>query len=116
MLYKIRGSESRIHLPQEDNLPSKFTESAPISERLFDPQYYATLSAMEPLSRTGYLQEEYACYFAPRRYDQLLKCPPARFLLRVSGIFFTLSRLARFWRLSPLERRAVVNFRFRRLR
>ena len=25
---------------------SKFTESAPISERLFDPQYYATLSAL----------------------------------------------------------------------
>jgi hypothetical protein len=24
---------------------SKFTDSAPISERLFDPQYYATLSA-----------------------------------------------------------------------
>jgi hypothetical protein len=51
---------------------SKFTESAPISERLFDPQYYATLSALDPLSRTGYLQEEYSCYFAPRRYDQLL--------------------------------------------
>jgi hypothetical protein len=50
---------------------SKFTESAPISERLFDPQYYATLSALDPLSRTGYLQEEYSCYFAPRRYDQL---------------------------------------------
>ncbi len=43
---------------------SKCTESAPISERLFDPQYYATLSALDPLSRTGYLQEEYACYFA----------------------------------------------------
>jgi hypothetical protein len=42
---------------------SKFTESAPISERLFDPQYYATLSALDPCSRTGYLQEEYACYF-----------------------------------------------------
>jgi hypothetical protein len=27
---------------------SKFTESAPISERLFDPQYYATLSALDP--------------------------------------------------------------------
>ena len=52
---------------------SKFTESAPISERLFDPQYYATLSALDPLSRTGYLQEEYSCYFAPRRYDQLLR-------------------------------------------
>jgi hypothetical protein len=39
---------------------SKFTESAPISERLFDPQYYATLSALDPLSRTGYLQEEAA--------------------------------------------------------
>ena len=51
---------------------SKFAESAPISERLFDPQYYATLSALDPLSRTGYLQEEYSCYFAPRRYDQLL--------------------------------------------
>ena len=51
---------------------SKFTESAPISERLFDPQYYATLSALDPLSRTGYLKEEYSCYFAPRRYDQLL--------------------------------------------
>ena len=37
---------------------SKFTESAPISERLFDPQYYATLTAFDPLSRTGYLQEE----------------------------------------------------------
>src|ERR1700731_2688772 len=49
---------------------SKFTESAPISERLFDPQYYATLSALDPLSRTGYLQEEYSCYFAPRRYDR----------------------------------------------
>jgi hypothetical protein len=36
---------------------SKFTESAPISERLFDPQYYATLSALDPLSRTGYLAE-----------------------------------------------------------
>jgi hypothetical protein len=33
---------------------SKFTESAPISERLFDLQYYATLSALDPLSRTGY--------------------------------------------------------------
>ena len=52
---------------------SKFTESAPISERLFDPQYYATLSALDPLSRTGYLQEEYSCYFAPRWYDQLLR-------------------------------------------
>ena len=52
---------------------SKFTESAPISERLFDPQYYATLSALDPLSRTGYLQEEYSCYFVPRRYDQLLR-------------------------------------------
>ena len=52
---------------------SKFTESAPISERLFDPQYYATLSALDPLSRTGYLKEEYAYYFAPRRYDQLLR-------------------------------------------
>jgi len=52
---------------------SKFTESAPISERLFDPQYYTTLSALDPLSRTGYLQEEYSCYFAPRRYDQLLR-------------------------------------------
>ena len=52
---------------------SKFTESAPISERLFDPQYYATLSALDPLSRTGYLKEEYSCYFAPRRYDQLLR-------------------------------------------
>ena len=52
---------------------SKFSESAPISERLFDPQYYATLSALDPLSRTGYLEEEYACYFAPRRYDQLLR-------------------------------------------
>ena len=41
--------------------------------QLFDPQYYATLSALDPLSRTGYLQEEYACYFAPRRYDQLLR-------------------------------------------
>ncbi len=51
---------------------SKFTESAPISERLFDPQYYATLSALDPLSRTGYLKEEYSCYFAPRRCDQLL--------------------------------------------
>src|SRR5258705_11427788 len=52
---------------------SKCTESSPISERLFDPQYYATLSAQDPLSRTGYLQEEYSCYFAPRRYDQLLR-------------------------------------------
>ena len=52
---------------------SKFTELAPISERLFDPQYYATLSALAPLSRTGYLKEEYSCYFAPRRYDQLLR-------------------------------------------
>ena len=32
---------------------SKFTELAPISERLFDPQYYATLSALAPLSRDG---------------------------------------------------------------
>src|ERR1700735_4061850 len=31
---------------------SKCTESAPASERLFDPQYYATLSALDPLSRT----------------------------------------------------------------
>ena len=31
------------------------------------------LSALDPLSRTGYLQEEYSCYFAPRRYDQLLR-------------------------------------------
>jgi hypothetical protein len=54
---------------------SKFTESAPISERLFDPQYYATLSALDPLSRTGYLQEQYSCYFVPRRYDQLLRIP-----------------------------------------
>ena len=30
---------------------SKCTESAPISERLFDPQYYATLSALDPLGR-----------------------------------------------------------------
>ena len=52
---------------------SKITESAPISERLFDPQYYATLSAFDPLSRTGYLKEEYSCYFVPRRYDQLLR-------------------------------------------
>ena len=51
---------------------SKFTESAPISERLFDPQYYATLNGVDPLSRTGYLETEYSCYFAPRRYDQLL--------------------------------------------
>jgi hypothetical protein len=51
---------------------SKFTESAPISERLFDPQYYATLNGVDPLSRTGYLEKEYSCYFAPRRYDQLL--------------------------------------------
>ena len=52
---------------------SKCTESAPISERLFDPQYYATLRALDPLSRTGCLQEEYSCYFAPRRYDELLR-------------------------------------------
>jgi hypothetical protein len=52
---------------------SKFAESAPISERLFDPQYYATVAAVDPLSRTGYLEEEYSCYFAPRRYDQLLR-------------------------------------------
>jgi hypothetical protein len=52
---------------------SKLTELAPISERLFDPQYYATLAAVDPVSRTGYLEEEYASYFAPRRYDQLLR-------------------------------------------
>lgn len=51
----------------------KFAESSPISERLFDPQYYATLAAVDPLSRTGYLEEEYSSYFAPRRYDQLLR-------------------------------------------
>ena len=34
----------------------KFAESSPISERLFDPQYYATLAAVDPLSRTGYLE------------------------------------------------------------
>jgi hypothetical protein len=41
-------------------------------ERLFDPQYYSTLSALDPLSRTDYLKQEYSCCFAPRRYDQLL--------------------------------------------
>jgi hypothetical protein len=51
---------------------NKFAESAPISERLFDPQYYATVNAFDPLSRTGYLKEEYCCYFRPRRYEQLL--------------------------------------------
>jgi hypothetical protein len=51
---------------------SKFAETAPISERLFDPQYYATVNALDPLSRTGYLKEEYSCYFTSRRYEQLL--------------------------------------------
>ncbi|MCW5547376.1 MAG: hypothetical protein KIT44_00260 [Opitutaceae bacterium] len=43
----------------------------PAAERLFDPQYYATLVANAPNSRCGLLMSEYAEYFSARRRGQL---------------------------------------------
>lgn len=46
-------------------------EKWPDAERLFDPQYYATLVADSPNSRCGSLVTDYADYFAARRRGQL---------------------------------------------
>ncbi|MBC7369397.1 MAG: hypothetical protein H7343_21730 [Undibacterium sp.] len=43
----------------------------PEAERLFDPQFYATLVADTPNSRCGSLMIDYADYFAARRRGQL---------------------------------------------
>jgi hypothetical protein len=40
---------------------SKFTESAPISERLFDPQYYATLNGVESRSLSSNAVSSWRC-------------------------------------------------------
>ncbi len=46
-------------------------ENKPEAERLFDPQFYATLVADSPNSRCGSLMIDYADYFAARRRGQL---------------------------------------------
>jgi hypothetical protein len=50
------------------NISSEF----PTAERLFDPQFYATLTAVDPTARVGYLQDDYSAFFKPRRYKQLI--------------------------------------------
>lgn len=53
-----------------DSLDDLF-ENKPEAERLFDPQYYATLVADSPNSRCGALMIDYAAYFSARRRAQL---------------------------------------------
>jgi len=49
----------------------ELAQSAPNAERLFDPQYYATLVAAATNSRCGSLITDYAAYFGIRRRAQL---------------------------------------------
>lgn len=41
------------------------------AERLFDPQFYATIVANDPNARCGLLLRDYNAYFSPRRRGQL---------------------------------------------
>lgn len=50
---------------------AELAKKKPEAERLFDPQYYATLVANAPNSRCGLLMSEYAEYFSARRRGQL---------------------------------------------
>lgn len=52
---------------QLQNLSINFSQA----ERLFDPQYYATLVANDPNARCGLLLRDYAAYFSARRRSQL---------------------------------------------
>lgn len=44
----------------------------PSADVLFDPQFYATILAVDPASNLGSLDEDYADYFKARRRSQLL--------------------------------------------
>lgn len=49
----------------------ELAEQEPTAERLFDPQFYATLVADSPNSRCGSLMIDYADFFSARRRGQL---------------------------------------------
>src|SRR5712671_6337411 len=46
-------------------------EKHPSSDRLVDPQYYASFLNSTEESRLGYLLQDYSAYFQPRRRAQL---------------------------------------------
>jgi hypothetical protein len=50
---------------------AELAENTPEAERLFDPQYYATLVADSPNSRCGSLMIDYGDYFSAQRRGQL---------------------------------------------
>jgi hypothetical protein len=72
LLDGIIYSPRDISLAKLRELAQKIGSELPATERLFDPQFYATLIAVDPTSRLGYLEDDYAAYFGPRRYNQLI--------------------------------------------
>src|SRR5262245_45452576 len=65
-------SPKDIKLAKMQETAASFASSFPGADRLFDPQFYAALPAVDPLCRVGNLDDDYADYFQARRRVQLL--------------------------------------------
>ena len=65
-------SPKDIRVAKLEETAAEVASEFPDAQRLLDPQFYATVLAVDPLCRVGNLDEDYAAYFQPRRRTQLL--------------------------------------------